>query len=190
MPSRAVFFVAVFTLLVVLFPGGAPLHAQRGAQNGEWRAYGADKGGTKYSPLDQINRDNFAKLKMAWRWKTPDAFLEQADVPMAANGPRPFAAIVKQLEKETPNLYREQNSPITSNFQATPLMVGGALFINTALSQGASIDARTGQTRWIYNPRSYEEGTTSMTVRGASGASPTGRTATTSACSGAPATAI
>ena len=43
-------------------------------------------------------------------------------------------------------------------------MVGGALFFNTALSQGASIDARTGQTRWIYNPRSYEEGTTSMTV--------------------------
>src|SRR5438309_1352553 len=46
--------------------------------------------------------------------------------------------------------------------QATPLMIGGILYINTPLSQGAAIDARTSQTRWIYNPRSYEEGTSTM----------------------------
>ena len=41
-------------------------------------------------------------------------------------------------------------------------MVGGALYFNTPLSIGAAVDARTGRTRWVYNPRSYEAGTTTM----------------------------
>jgi quinoprotein glucose dehydrogenase len=163
MAARRVPFVILLTGLLVMTPGRASLLAQRGAQNGEWRAYGGDKGGTKYSPLDQITRDNFASLKIAWRWKTPDAFLSKR-TPDGGEWSAPLAAIVRQLEQETPNLYREQNAPTMSNFQATPLMVGGSLFLITGLSQGASVDARTGQTRWIYNPRSYEEGTTTMTV--------------------------
>ena len=48
----------------------APLAAQTGAKNGEWRTYGADLGNTKYSPLDQINAGNFDTLKLAWRFHT------------------------------------------------------------------------------------------------------------------------
>jgi len=44
--------------------------AQYGAKNGEWPTYGADLGNTHYSPLDQINADNFSKLQVAWRFKT------------------------------------------------------------------------------------------------------------------------
>ena len=36
----------------------------------EWRYYGGDAGGTKYSPLRQINRKNVAGLKVAWTYKT------------------------------------------------------------------------------------------------------------------------
>src|SRR5579864_7548198 len=164
MRGRA-FSLAVLSIsLAILSPAGIALHAQRGApKNGEWPAYGGDKGGTKYSPLDQINRDNFRTLKIAWRWKTPDAFLSTR-TPDGGEWSAPLAEVVKQLEKETPNLYRKNEPPNMGNFQATPLMVGGVLYLNTGLSQGAAIDARTGQTRWIYNPRSYEEGTTSMTV--------------------------
>jgi quinoprotein glucose dehydrogenase len=43
---------------------------QSGAQNGEWRSYGGDVGNTRYSPLAQINRDNFNQLEIAWRLKT------------------------------------------------------------------------------------------------------------------------
>jgi quinoprotein glucose dehydrogenase len=39
------------------------------AQSGEWRYYGGDAHSTKYSPLDQINRDNVGKLQVAWTWK-------------------------------------------------------------------------------------------------------------------------
>jgi quinoprotein glucose dehydrogenase len=44
--------------------------AQSGARNGEWRTYGGDLGNTRYAPLDQINRDNFSQLEVAWRFKT------------------------------------------------------------------------------------------------------------------------
>lgn len=46
------------------------LMAQTGAANGEWLHYGGDAGGTKYSPLDQINAANVSQLQIAWRWKS------------------------------------------------------------------------------------------------------------------------
>src|SRR5215467_4160759 len=39
-------------------------------KNGEWPHYTGDLAGTRYSPLDQINADNFNKLEIAWRFKT------------------------------------------------------------------------------------------------------------------------
>ncbi|MGH9843100.1 MAG: PQQ-binding-like beta-propeller repeat protein [Blastocatellia bacterium] len=39
-------------------------------RNGEWPHYTGDLAGTRYSPLDQINADNFNKLEVAWRFKT------------------------------------------------------------------------------------------------------------------------
>ncbi len=39
-------------------------------RNGEWPHYTADLKGSKYSPLDQVNANNFSKLEVAWRFKT------------------------------------------------------------------------------------------------------------------------
>src|ERR1700704_6211476 len=39
------------------------------ASAGEWRYLNSDPLATRYSPLDQINKDNFGNLKIAWRWK-------------------------------------------------------------------------------------------------------------------------
>lgn len=38
----------------------------------EWRYYGGDAGGTKYSPLKQIDRSNVGRLKVAWTFHTGD----------------------------------------------------------------------------------------------------------------------
>ena len=54
----------------LLLLAALPVFAQYGAKNGEWITYGADTGNTHYSPLDQINADNFSKLQVAWRFKT------------------------------------------------------------------------------------------------------------------------
>ncbi|MDB5459075.1 MAG: quinoprotein glucose dehydrogenase [Caulobacteraceae bacterium] len=41
--------------------------------NTDWRSYAGDLANTRYSPLAQINADNFNDLEVAWRFK-PDAF--------------------------------------------------------------------------------------------------------------------
>src|SRR5215467_12128662 len=59
-------------------------------KNGEWPHYTGDLAGTRYSPLDQINADNFNKLEVAWRFKTdnlgtrPEYKLE--GTPLMVNG--------------------------------------------------------------------------------------------------------
>src|SRR3954467_3823951 len=48
------------------------LHGQQAAKpkGAEWPTYGADLASTRYSPLDQITKDNFNTLEVAWRFKT------------------------------------------------------------------------------------------------------------------------
>src|SRR5690554_2516127 len=36
--------------------------------NAEWLSYHGSSDSSRYSPLDQINRDNVAQLEIAWRW--------------------------------------------------------------------------------------------------------------------------
>jgi quinoprotein glucose dehydrogenase len=57
-------------IICALLSATLPLAAQSGAKHGEWRSYAAEPGSTKYSPLDQINRDNVKNLRIAWRFKT------------------------------------------------------------------------------------------------------------------------
>jgi quinoprotein glucose dehydrogenase len=40
----------------------------RGGVPGEWRVWGGDAWSSRYSPLDQINAQNFNALEMAWQW--------------------------------------------------------------------------------------------------------------------------
>ena len=102
---------------------GAPISiAQHGAVGGEWRQYGGDAGGTKYSPLDQIDATNVHQLQIVWRWKSENF------------GPRP-----------------------QYNWQVTPLMIGGVLYLTAGVSRvAAAVDATTGETLWTYR---LEEGT-------------------------------
>jgi quinoprotein glucose dehydrogenase len=155
--------LALTVLVCVMLLGTAPSLAQQGATNGEWRSYGGDLGSTKYAPLAQIDADNFNDLEIAWRWTSVDGFLSKT-MPDGSEWWGSYDAIIKALTDETPNLYRVGHPPNRSNLQATPLMIGGILYLNTPLSQGVAVDATTGETLWVFNPKSYEEGTTAMTV--------------------------
>src|SRR5260221_674507 len=68
----------------------AALYGQAGAKKGEWPAYGGDTGHTRYSPLDQINAENFNKLAVAWRFKTdhlgPRLEYQYEATPLMVNG--------------------------------------------------------------------------------------------------------
>jgi quinoprotein glucose dehydrogenase len=110
-------------------PGALPESAKALA-NGEWPAYGGTYAATRYSPLTQIDRANAGKLHVAWRWKSPDMAIKEANPKIG---------------------------PSRAN-ESTPLMVGGVLYTSTSLSQVAAIDAATGETKWLFDPKVYENG--------------------------------
>src|SRR5437868_5526038 len=63
-------FVSRFSFFVFSLALAASSFAQTGAKGGEWTTYGGDLGNTRYAALDQITKDNFNKLEVAWRFKT------------------------------------------------------------------------------------------------------------------------
>jgi len=127
-------------LLAALLALSVPVSHRAQAQAGkkvrgtatEWLSYGGDKAGSKYSPLTQIGRDNFSRLRVAWTWRSAD----------------------EELAKANPHLR-------TWAWEATPLMANRVLYVSTSLSQVAAIDAATGKTRWVYDPETWKGGTPS-----------------------------
>jgi quinoprotein glucose dehydrogenase len=126
-PIRLALLLSIAALLSIA-------EAQQGARAGDWRFYGGDAGGTKYSPLDEINPDNVKDVEVAWTWTTVDAPLqvELADDDPAAGG--------------------------ATYFQCTPLKVGSRLYVVTCLNQVAAINAATGETIWVFDPKTYDRG--------------------------------
>ena len=51
-------------------------------QDLDWASYGHDPGGQRFSPLGEINRSNVKRLKVAWTFRTGDAYAP-------ANGSKP-----------------------------------------------------------------------------------------------------
>ena len=95
---------------------------------GEWPAYAGTYAAARYSPLTQIDRSNAKDLRVVWRWKSPDHAIKDGNPKI---GP-------------------------TRADESTPVMVGGTLYTSTTLSQVAAIDAATGKTKWVFDPKIYE----------------------------------
>src|SRR5262245_20830061 len=91
---------------------------------GEWRFYSSDNRSTKYSPLDQINKDNVAKLRVVWRHP-------QADPAVLASNP---------------------DLRLSNRYMATPIMVGGVLYVTNGLGLAEAIDPASGKTLWTQKP--------------------------------------
>jgi quinoprotein glucose dehydrogenase len=110
-------------------PGALP-DATKALAGGEWPAYAGSYASARYSPLTQIDRTNARNLHVAWRWKSPDQAIKDANPKVG---------------------------PSRAN-ESTPLMVGGTLYTSTSLSQVAAIDAASGETKWVFDPKVYENG--------------------------------
>src|SRR5437867_2448974 len=74
------------------------------AKPGEWRYLNHDPLSTRYSPLDQINKDNFKDLKVAWRWK-----------PAIGPAPSSLGGTAQGNGDPTLAIYRNESTPIMAN---------------------------------------------------------------------------
>ncbi len=63
---------AVVGCVTAALSGQAPAQnpVSAGTKNGEWPTYTGDLHGSRYSPLAQINAQNFSRLEIAWRFRT------------------------------------------------------------------------------------------------------------------------
>src|SRR3989454_4349595 len=128
-PFAATLLVALFAVGLVSCALIAPV-ASPVPPHGEWPTHGGTNANARYSSLDQITRDNVRQLRIAWRWASPD----------------------RELMTSRPDIQTWAN-------EATPLMVAGVLYVSTSASQVAAIDARTGRTLWVHDPRIWIHGT-------------------------------
>src|SRR5258706_13014960 len=83
-----------------------------GAQT-DWPIYGHDPGGLQFSPLKEIDTRNVSKLQVAWTYDTRPPVTPPAAVTPPAEG--------------APRLALARNRAS----QATPLMVGGMLYLSS-----------------------------------------------------------
>jgi quinoprotein glucose dehydrogenase len=98
----------------------AVVASQAPQPQGEWRYYGGNKGFTRYSALDQINRDNVKNLRIAWR------------------RPALNDKMIAAFPDTRPNAY----------LRATPIMIDGVLYTQDAHGLVIALDGETGRTIW------------------------------------------
>ena len=91
--------------------------------DGEWRAYGRDALGSRWSPLAEITRENVGRLAPAWTYRTGETAPEFA-------GRRRKRAL-----------------------EVTPLVVDGKMFISTPLGRVMALDPETGRELWKFDPK-------------------------------------
>ena len=109
--------------VIVLFCGlvAAPFAVAQqspGTENGEWHFLGGDSHHTRYSPLDQINADNFVDLEEAWVWdgasfnaasgRSTPSYVDGVLYTVA--GPRRHVVAIDPATGETIWSYREPNT--------------------------------------------------------------------------------
>ncbi len=87
-----------------------------------WPSYGNDRGGMRYAPLTQIDRDNVRTLEVAWIYHHGDKSKGTREVPS------------------------------TTAFEATPILANGRLVFCTPFNRVIALDPLTGLELWVFDP--------------------------------------
>jgi len=94
----------------------------------DWPTYGHDRGGQRYSPLQQIDPSNVAKLKVAWVYHM-----------------RPSNA----SESTTATPTRRASRYLVS--EMTPIVGGGLMYLSSPYRKIVALDPATGKEIWSYD---------------------------------------
>ena len=106
--------------LVAAVTGARPAAADPAAA--DWPFYGGDAGGSRYSLLTQIDKNNVAQLEIAWEYHT-------GDVSDGSDGRR------------------------KSEFEATPIVADGTMYLSTPFNRVVALDPETGREKWSFDPK-------------------------------------
>jgi quinoprotein glucose dehydrogenase len=111
-------------MLLIACLAGAPFAAAQPADGeiADWPYYGGDAGGSRYSPLTEIDKHNVTELKIAWEYHT-------GDVSDGSGGRR------------------------KSEFEATPIVVDGTMYLSTPFNRVVALEPETGQQKWSFDPK-------------------------------------
>jgi quinoprotein glucose dehydrogenase len=107
----------LFTFVGAIFCTGIALPAAA------WEHWGGDRGGSRFSPLNQITPDNVGNLVRAWEFSTGD---------LGARAP--------EVMKRT-------------KFQATPLLIEDSLIFCSPFNEVIALDPGSGAQKWRYDPK-------------------------------------
>ncbi len=115
--ARLVLIAAALRLLVHAAQAAAPATAG-------WPVTGGDAGGARFSPLDDIDRTNVHRLRVAWTYRHGDY-----------RGGWPI------------------RDACGTAFEGTPILVDGLLVLTTPYNRVIALDPETGAERWAFDPR-------------------------------------
>jgi quinoprotein glucose dehydrogenase len=91
----------------------------------DWLHYGGDSGGSHYSPLTQIDKDNVGDLELAWSYRTGDIERHPEHKAMAALNVTPILL---------------------------PESAGASLVLCASMNRVIALDPVSGKERWVYDP--------------------------------------
>ena len=114
-------------ILIMIFIGLIPASVQGQT---DWMTYGGDPGGQRYSSLTQINTGNVTKLVRAWTYHM-----------------KPASVAAKPAET-TPSPRGRRRGGVES--EATPLVVGGVMYLTTAYNRVVALEPETGNQVWQF----------------------------------------
>ena len=127
--------------------------AQPAPQKGDWPLYGHDAGGTRYSPLDQINPKNVHLLQKAWVYHTGESGRAFETTPIVVDGILYFATQSQKIVALAPETGKEiwKYDPKSTAREIRGVSywpgergIAGRILFGTADGRLIALDAKTG----------------------------------------------
>ena len=100
--------------------------AASAGERDDWQHYGGGPGGSHYSSLTQINRENVGELQLAWSYRTGDIERHPERRALAALNVTPILL---------------------------PKAAGQSLILCSAMNRVIALDPTTGKERWVHDPQ-------------------------------------
>ncbi len=104
----------------------------------EWRTYGHDPGGMRFSALTQITPANVGQLTVAWVYHMKPPV---STPPPAAGSATPEPGRGRGRGRGTADFFAAET---------TPLVIDGVMYVSTPYGRVAALDPTTGKETWIF----------------------------------------